>query len=141
MRDFMDAVGATRRGVREGVEEVGNPSYYVFVDPSPGALTNLVERSADKIAKGLYDPRDKKLYVWDANYAAHNKAEHDLGLMRPRKEAQPVSLIIGQNEDGKMAINICLDDDGRRDPEVLNHPTLSRITFDSPDSSFMRRWR
>ena len=122
----------------EAVETIGDPPYRVFRDPSSHALANLAVRSRNRILKGLYEPSTGRLYVWDAHYATHATVEYDLGLPYGGKGLDPVSFIMGTNDDGRLAFHVC---DERADERVREHPSLRPISFEDADSSLRRRWQ
>jgi hypothetical protein len=122
----------------EAAEMVGDPSYRVLRNPTANALANFVAQSRDRILKGLYEPSTGTLYVWDAFYAAHATAEYDLSLRYAGKGKNVVSLIIGLNDDGHLALHVC---DDRAIERVRSHPSFRGIDFAIPDSALHRRWQ
>jgi hypothetical protein len=120
------------------VQEVGNPPYRVYRNPSSNALTNLIIRSRDKILKGLYEPSTGIIYVWDAYQAVHTTVEYDLGLPYAGTGNDPVSLILGLNDDGRLALHVC---DDRAIGTVTSHPSFHPIKFDDPDQALRSRWQ
>jgi hypothetical protein len=112
--------------------------YNIIKDPERQQAANLIARSESGDLRGIRDPKDGSLYVWDAYKATHQDAAETLGIDRNKAER----LIFSAKELKDLPPGVFSDEPGYRVTRTaLPEPTVgeAKLTHEEFQRAFFSR--